>query len=295
MRVSDDYYAASSAVGGLGNILAQARQALAANDGHNALAITGAIAEETIPGWEEFDDSDGVFGDWFSKLGAVFAEALLTADLSSQERKGWVAKLEHWQGELGDYGVEEVLDAALCAAEYGWDYAPLRRAMRGEPPSDDELDDEATWFADELTAAWLNVLERQGRTDEFLNLAREQKQITRYVTMLVNANRMQDAITYGLKVSLTSSEALALAKALRQQGHHHAALRIAERCLDRGGERMHELAVWLRDAATAQNEASLALRAARAAFAESATLADYLAVQAAAGESWPALRAELLR
>ena len=295
MRGSDDYDAAGGAVSGLNGILAQARQALAANDGKNALAIAGVIAEETIPGWEEFDDSDGEFGGWFGVLGAVFAEALLTADLSLQERKGWVAKLEHWQGELADYGVEDAFDAALCAAEYGWDYAPLRRAMRGEPPSDDELDDEKTWFAEELTVAWLNVLERQGRTDEFLNLARGQGEITRYVTMLVKAGRIQDAIAYGLNASLTSNEALALAKALREQGQHHAALRIAERCLDRGGEGVHELAVWLRDAATAQNETPLALKAARAAFAASTTLADYLAVQAVAGGNWEMLRTELLR
>ncbi len=310
MRGSDDYYA-GGAVSGLNNILAQAVQALDANDGENALAITATIAEETIPGWEEYD-SDGEFGEWFSRLGAVIAEALLTADLPPAVRKAWTPRLEKWQAELDDYGVDDAFDAALCAAEYGWDYAPLQRAAQGEAlpdeVSDDALgeeeiedeideegDDEEPWFADELTEAWLNVLERQGRTAEFLNLARAKGRISRYLTVLVKANRVQEAIDYGLNRSLTPSDALALAKVLREHGEHRAAVRVAEHCLERGGPQAHELAVWLRQAATALGDASLAFRAARRAFRESTDLADYLAVQAAAGEGWAALRAGLLR
>jgi len=312
MRGSDDYYG-GDIVRGLSTILAQAVQALDANDGENALAIAGAIADETIPGWEPYD-SDGEFGDWFSQLGAVMAEALLIADLPPAERKAWAPRLERWQAELDDYGVDEAFDAALCAAEYGWDYAPLKRAMRGEVapgevPGDDldeeeeefeddleaEDDDEGPWFENELTEAWLNVLERQGRTDDFLNLAHATGRITRYVTMLVKAGRMQEAIDYGLTRPLAPATALALAKSLRERGEHRAALRIAERSLDWRGPQVHELAVWVREVATALGEIRVALRAARRAFEESTTLADYLAVQAAAGEGWTRLREELLR
>jgi uncharacterized Zn finger protein len=294
MRGSDDYYA-SGVVGGLDVVLMQAEEALDADDGENALAIAETIVDEIIPGWEEYDDSDGEFADFFSRLGAVMTEALLTADLLPQERQAWVKKLEKWQVALHDYGVEDAFDAAQCAAEKGWDYAPLRRAMRGEVPSEDELDDEDTWFAGALTDAWLNVLERQGRTDEFLTLARAEGRILRYVTMLVKTGRLQEAIAYGLNAPLTPAEALALAKALREGGEHRPALRIAERGLDGDGPQVHELAVWLREAATALGDAPLALKAARLAFAASATLADYLAVQAAAGEGWVTLRTELLR
>lgn len=304
MRGSDDYDAAGAAVGGLNGILAQARQALDANDGENALAIAGVVAEETIPGWEGFDDSDGEFGDWFGELGAVFAEALLTAELPPQERKAWGKKLEKWQAELDNYGVDDAFDAALCAAESGWDYAPLCRAMLGqaavdastadEPSNDDESEGKDSWFADELTEAWLNVLERQGRTGEFLALARATGRITRYITMLVKAGQVQEAVDYGLTQALAPAEALALAKALREHGEHRTALRVAERGLDGDRLQVHDLAIWLRDAATALGDRPLALRAARTAFAASYTLADYLAVQAAADEGWAALRAELL-
>lgn len=295
MRGSDEYDVASGAVSGLNTILAQARQALAANDGENALAIAGVIAEETIPGWEGFDDSDGEFGGWFSELGAVIAEALLTADPPLAERKAWVQRLEKWQAELDDYGVDDAFDAALCAAETGWDYVPLRRAMQGETASNEEPDEEEPWFGEELTEAWLNVLERQGRMDEFLNLAHGEGWITRYVTMLVKVGRIGEAVDYGLNQFLAPDEALALAKVLREHGEHRSALSISERSLERGGPQIHELAVWLRDAATALGDGALVLKAARAAFTASATLADYLAVQAAAGEEWAMLRAELLQ
>lgn len=320
MRNSGDYYATGTVVSGLDNILDQARQALEASDGENALAIASVIAEETIPGWEEFDDSDGEFGDWFSELGAVFTEALLTADLSAAERQAWIHKLEKWQAELEDYGIEDAFDAALCAATYGWDYAPLRKAMLNQDQMseadvsdqaaedeydddewDDELEaeyddeDEETWFVDELTEAWLNVLERQGRTEEFLNLARNRGQIQRYVTMLVKVGRIAEAVHYGLSGSLSPGDALAVAKALREHGEHRAALGVAERGLDLGGQDAYPLAVWLRDTAMAQGDRSLALKAARTAFAASISLTDYLAVQAVAGESWPILRKELLR
>ena len=207
--------------------------------------------------------------------------------------------------------MDDAFDAALCAAEYGWDYAPLRHAMRGEVAPDEargddldeeaeddleeEDDDEEPWFADELTEAWLSVLERQGRTDEFLNLARTKGRITRYVTMLVKAGRIQEAIDYGLTRSLAPAHALALAKALREHGEHRAALNVAERSLDWAGPQAHELAVWARGVATALDDTSLALRAARRAFEESSTLADYLAVQTISGEGWAMLREELLR
>lgn len=295
MRNSDDYYATGATVRGLNIILDQVRQALAANDGENALAIAGVIAEETIPGWEEFDDSDGEFGDWFSELGAVFAEALLTADLSPQERKQWVVELKRWQKELDDYGVEDAFVAALCVAEYGWDYAPLRRAMEGRSPAAGKSDDKESWFIEELTDAWLNVLERQGRTAEFLNLALGRGCVQRYVTALVKAGRIAEAVNYGLSHPLSPQDMLALAKALREHGEHQAALSVAERGLDQGGQDVHPLAVWLRDAAIAQGDHSLALKAARAAFAASVSLPDYQAVQAIAGEGWPTLREELLR
>jgi hypothetical protein len=199
MRAPDNYYATSGVVSGLDAILQQARRSLEAGDGESALVVTEVIADETIPGWEDHDDSDGEFGDWFSSLGEVFAEALLSVDLTPAERGAWARKLEKWQAELDDYGVDEAFDAAIAAAEQGWDYEPLRRALAGRAGPEGTRDVAAPWYADALTAARLNVLERQGRTEEFLNLAAIEDETVRYVTMLVKTDRAQEAVDYGLR------------------------------------------------------------------------------------------------
>ena len=261
MRTSGDYYAASGAVGGLNGILAQARQALAAGDGENALTIVATIAEETIPGWEEFDDSDGEFGEWFGVLGQVFTEALLTADLPPAERQDWARKLEKWQAELDQYGVDEGFDAAIAAAEQGWEYEPLRRAMAGHLTAQGAWAGEAPWFAGALTAARLNVLERQGRIMEYLNLAQAEGQTERYVTMLVKGGRWQEAVEYGLENLGAPEETLALATALHERGEMRAALQIGEHGLGMAGSMLNPLARWLRDTAAALGERDLALRA----------------------------------
>jgi len=294
MRAPDNYYATSGVVSGLDAILQQARMLLEAGDGENALAVAEVIAGEIIPGWEEHDDSDGEFGDWFSNLGAVFAEALLSADLQPAERQAWARKLEKWQAELDDYGVEEAFDVAIAAAVQGWDYEPLRRALTGIADPEDAWDDEAPWFSDALTAARLNVLERQGRTEEFLNLAGIEGETVRYVTMLVKTDRAKEAVDYGLRNFTEAEEASALAQVLHVHGDISMALQIGEHGLGLTGDHLGELARWLRETAAGVGEHALALRTARVAFEASTTLADYQAIRVLAGDGWPAIKGELL-
>jgi uncharacterized Zn finger protein len=223
----------------------------------------------------------------------MFAEALLSADLSPAERKSWATKLSDWQAEIDDYGIDEGVDVAIGAAELGWDHPPLQRAMAGQVTELGAWDDEAPWYADELAVARLNVLERQGRFEEYLNLAEAEGQTSLYVTVLVKAGRAEEAVTYGLAHMTTSDEALALAQSLRAHEHVHDALRVAEHGLSLPGS-VKSLAHWLRDLASGLGENGLALKAARAAYAASPSLADYQAVQSLAGEDWPQIQSELL-
>ena len=62
--------------------------------------------------------------------------------------------------------------------------------------------------------ARLNILERRERLQEYLYLAKAERQTEGYVTMLVHLDRAQEAITYGLKHLRTTEQALALAKVL---------------------------------------------------------------------------------
>jgi uncharacterized Zn finger protein len=293
MRPSEAYWAAGGAVDGVREVMMQAQPFLEAGDGRNALVILEAVADEYVDTWYEFDDSDGELGALFGELGSMFAEALLSADLLAEERRSWAARLTEWQAEIDDYGIDEGFNAAIGAAELGWDYSPLRRAMAGQITELGAWDGEAPWYADELAVARLNVLERQGRFEEYLNLAQAEGQTSLYVTMLVKAGQVEDAVAYGLTHTTSSDEALALAQSLRTHDHLHDALRVAEHGLSLPGS-IIVLARWLRDLASGVGENSLALKAARAAYATSPSLADYQAVQSLAGENWPRIQPELL-
>ena len=99
------------------------------------------------------------------------------ADLSPAEREQWALKLTQWQGEISDYGLDGVFDAAQDAILHGWDHPPLQRVLRGEITRQGAWEDEAPWFADELALARLEVLERQGRYQEYLYLAEAEGQM----------------------------------------------------------------------------------------------------------------------
>ena len=105
----------------------------------------------------------------------------------------------------------------MAATEQGWNYPPLMRILQGEITDKGAWEDEAPSYADALAIARLNVLERQGRFQEYLYLAEAEGQTERYVTMLVRLGRVQEAVDYGLQYLGTTEEALALAKALRER------------------------------------------------------------------------------
>ena len=137
------------------------------------------------------------------------------------------------------------------------------------------------------------MLERQGRFQEALHLAEAEGQTDRYLALLVRLDRVPEAVAYGLEQLMQTEEVLVLARALREHGATSEALRIAEHGLTLGGERL-TLARWLREAATAAGEQERAVQAGLAAVRALPSLEDYQAVQAVAGERWPALRDELL-
>jgi len=262
MRPSHAYWATSGTVDEIRNLLKQVQPFIEAGDGRNALLILEAITGVYVDRWTEFDDSDGELGGLFTDLCPLFAEALLSADLSAEERRGWAEKLTVWQGEVEDYGIDEGFDVAIAAAVQGWDYAPLQQAMQGHITEKGGWEGEVPWYADELAVARLNVLERQGKTIEYLNLAEAEGQTDKYLTMLVKLGRGEKAIEYGLNYLATPDEALTLARSLRKHGLPLDALRIAEHGLTLEGE-TRTLARWLRGLASELDQPEVALKAAR--------------------------------
>src|SRR5712691_1725700 len=65
----------------------QARPHLDAGDGNNALTNLEAVTDEYVTAWTDLDDSDGDAEGSVDDLSALWAEAILTADLTPAERQ----------------------------------------------------------------------------------------------------------------------------------------------------------------------------------------------------------------
>jgi len=293
MRPSEAYWQVSSVVDQVRQLLNQVQSFIEAGDGRNALLLLEAITDEYVEGWVYLDDSDGYAGGFFEELGRAWTEACLVADLSPSERELWANKLTRWQGEISDYGVDDVFDAAQAAVLQGWDYPPLQRVLRGEITELGAWEDEPPWFADDLAIARLKVLERQGRYQEYLYLAEAEGQMEQYVIMLARLGRVQEAVDEGMRALYEPGQFLSLAKVLREQGELAAALRVAEHGLTIEGSK-GPLAAWLCDLADGMGEPEQALKAATVAFQADPSMAAYQRVQELAGEHWMEIREELL-
>ncbi|CAN5582965.1 hypothetical protein BH24GEM3_BH24GEM3_14410 [soil metagenome] len=308
MRASEAYWHVGSVVAGVREVLQEVRAHLDAGDGRSALVVLEAITDEYVRDWTELDDSDGEISDFFRELAPLWTEALLTASLTPAKRREWAGRLEDWDSEIADY-FEEVFGAAVEAARQGWNDPALVRVLKGESNSSAVPEDLPSWFAEELTEARLNILERQERYQEALNLARAEGRAKRHVLILLKLGRIPEAVEHALAHLETAGEALEVAQALDGRGATDEALQVAERGLslesrprDDGSlaGQLHlarsraPLALWLRERAAEQGRPELALRAAEVAFREAPGLDSYLRAQELAGEQWNTLREELL-
>jgi uncharacterized Zn finger protein len=293
MRHSEAYWEVGSVVNQVRGLLSQVEEFVEAGDGRNALLLLEAITDGYVENWTDLDDSDGDAGGFFGELGETWTDAALVADLSPQERKEWADKLARWQGEIGDYGIDDVFDPAQAAILQGWDYPPLQRVLQGEITQLGAWEGKAPWYADELAAARLRLLERQGRFQEYLYLAEAESQIAPYVTMLARLGQVEEAVDEGLQYLSTPDDILALAQVLRERGELDAALRVAEHGLTLEGHK-GTLATWLCDLAVGVGRPELALQAAQAAFYAAPGLEAYLRVRELAGGRWAELQRALL-
>lgn len=298
MRASEAYWQVGGVVNEVRQILEQAWDFIKADDGQSALLLLEAITDEYQDAWETLDDSDGEVGDFYSNdLGPAWTEAILTADLDAEERELWADKLEEWQRDASDYGIDDAFTDAISAAQEGWDNPLLQRILAGTllEMDDDEpgaLDEEA-YLISEVTPARLRILERRGRHEDYLRLAKAADETESYITMLVRQGRAQQAVEHGRVHMHTTQEAFALAQALTEQGHMEDALPMAEHGLTLEGPKV-PLATWLRETAAGQGQTSRALDAALIVVREEISLAAYRRVQDLAEERWADLRPNIL-
>lgn len=309
MRASEAYWH----VGGLTHQLREVQETaikfLDAGDPETALAILMALVEEVGHGIEYIDDSDGLLGDFMSGLGQPLAEAILSLDMSAVEREKLVRQLEKHSKYLADYGMEGGLDLAIQAAMSGWDQehvpaearepTPSRRKSRVVDDADEEEYDEDwdnEWRASalgDLTEAQLNVLKRQGRTDEYLALCQKTARHLRYALMLCDLERVPEAITYAEKHLASAGDAHQMAERLRTLGHIAEAISMGERGSELAGAKVH-LGEWLGPIEEAQGRTKQALQAWLAAFPEHPTLTTYETLKRLAGTTWRKLQPQVM-
>jgi uncharacterized Zn finger protein len=275
-------------------ILLKADGFLEQGDGNNALMIIGAVVRAYVEDWMNLDGSSGESGAFFEILDASMTEAILSVELSKSDRQQWQQELEEWQSEVQEYGVDNDFAMSLTALEQGWDYPPLQRVFAGKITELGAWEDESPYFADDLAKIRLQILERQGREQDYLYLAQAEGQTDRYLRMLAKLGRTEEAIAEAQEQMTTATEALTLAKMLREQGHLEQALSIATQGLSLKGSQDYQLAIWTSELAEGM-DAEVALEARLKAFRHFPSLEHYVKLQELAGADWNSLQKKLLK
>lgn len=270
---------------------------LDAGDVETAETLITTVINSYIDGLSELDEwvyeyNEDILIEANLTLGAVLAEVLLTLDLEPGEQVEWLDQIADWEDGLGD------LEIAVTAVEQGWSYPPLAAAMQGNITEKGAWEGEAPYYADELALARLHVLARQGRTQEYINLAEAEGQIELAVNMRVQSGDIEKAITDAKAYIMNPQAILTLAEILTDKGEVVASFEVAEFGLnleEKWGYGKVELARWTREQAATAGKNELALKAAQVAFTSSYALDDYKAVQQLAGDQWQTTKPELLK
>jgi uncharacterized Zn finger protein len=316
MRMSEAYWHVGGLADQLREVQGSALQFLDAGDAETALEILLVLLEESSRAIEHIDDSDGELGGFVGELGRPLAEAILSLELSQVERARLTKRLEKLIDYAGDYGMEGNLDIAVQAAKFGWENIPEKAAHpwrrssivdkqdweEGEEDEDQDEEEEdeprewgwpPTTSLDDLTEARLNVLDRQGRTEEYLALCRKEERHLRYALKLCDLKQVAEAVKYARKHLTLAKESLQLAQRLREARRVAEAIEIGEHGLKLEGPRAG-LGEWLGPVEEAQGRTEEALAAWLAVFAERPSLEIYKTIQRLAGPGWDRLRPKVM-
>ena len=280
-RMSEAYWMMGGMVDQLNHVRDTAYDFLEAEDAQGALVILTTLLTEVGRSFEQFDDSDGELGGFFSELALPLVEAILSADLSKTDRRNLFNELEPVIKELSAYGIDD-LDVILAALNLGW--------------SEEVLDDQEDYDYDEtiLTEAKLNILERQNRVEEYLKLCLEVGEYRRYILKQIEIGDFEKAKEVAWKTLTQASDALVIAKALRDAGHLPDALHLAEKGLDLDGSK-HALGAWLGPIEESQGQIDKAIQAYQVAFTSLPSLELYSILKKLSGANWENLRLILMQ
>ncbi|MDZ8054006.1 MAG: SWIM zinc finger family protein [Aulosira sp. ZfuVER01] len=259
-------------------------------DSHNAIAILEAITSSCVENWDDVADYGADNYEIVQALNEAWGEAILTAELTPEEKIDIQVNLETWQDEW-----DADFDLASEALRQGWDHSPLIQVLQGNIPEMGVWEEEIPDYADDLALIRLKILERQERYQEYLYLAAAEGQTEQYLTMLGRLGRVDEAIVAAQSQMNTMEAAYALAKTLEQQDSLSEALDIAQIGLNLPGNCLYELGTWTSDLAQKLGNQEAALSALMAAFQVHASFVDYQKIAELAGESWANIQPNLVQ
>ncbi|NJL43670.1 MAG: SWIM zinc finger domain-containing protein [Pseudanabaena sp. SU_2_4] len=140
-------------------------------DGNNAIAILEVITATCAEKWDDLSDYVADSEAVCESLNEAWTEAILSAELTDEQKAELQMRLEEWQDQLGSS-----FEMSLAALEQGWDYPALQRVFEGSITEQGAWDGERPHFVEDLAVIRLRILDRQNRDEEFLYLAEAESQ-----------------------------------------------------------------------------------------------------------------------
>ncbi|MEH1839986.1 MAG: SWIM zinc finger domain-containing protein [Nostoc sp.] len=259
-------------------------------EGENAITILEAITSTCVENWDDVAEYGAENDELVGELNNAWCEAILSAELTPEEKVDIQINLEAWQDEWNvDFSM------IMEALRQGWDYSPLVQVLEGNITQRGAWEEYVPDYADDLALIRLKILERQERYQEYLYLAEAEGQTQQYLTMLGRLGRVEEAIDAAQTQMNSMEEAFALAKTLSSQKALQQALNIAQSGLDLPGNCQYELGIWTSDLAIELGNSEAALLAIKAAFQVKPSFVDYQKMAELAGENWESVKTDLLR
>lgn len=259
-------------------------------EGENAIAILEAITSICVENWDDVAEYGAENDEIVGELNNAWCEAILSVELTPEEKVDIQINLEAWQDEWNaDFGI------VMEALRQGWDYPPLVQVIQGNITERGAWEEDIPDYADDLALIRLKILERQERYQEYLYLAKAEGQTQQYLTMLGRLGRVEEAIDAAQTQMNSMEEAFALAKTLSVQGALQQALDIAQSGLNLPGNCQYELGIWTSDLALEWGNSEAALLAIKAAFQIKPCFVDYQKMAELSGENWETVKTDLLK
>lgn len=291
LRYLEDGYDDDPTSESLQDVIAQAQDFTEQGQPECALTILEAIADTLAQEWDELSeyglDSDAVT----AALNDAFTDAILSDELAEEQKTDLQVMLSEWQDTFGS------LEMSQAALQQGWDYPPLQRVLQGDITEQGAWEGEAPDYADDLALIRLQILDRQGRDQEYLYLAEAEGQTVQQLDKLVELGEIDAVMNVADEMITTPDEAFAIAQTLREEGWERQALAIAQAGLSIPTSYQtssFKFATWTGELAESLGEPQIALEARTIAFKAQPSFEDYQRLKILAGDAWSTLQPELI-